>query len=65
LHETARDGLAISWSDLIEVAAQDRLQNGVRGHARNPESQGALHDEEDREKRADCERPDENAGTLE
>jgi hypothetical protein len=65
LHQTARDGLAVGRSDLIELAVQDRLENALGGHARNTESQGAFDDQENGEQRADGERPDENAGTLE
>ena len=65
LHQTARDGLAVGWSDLVEVTAQDRLKNALRGHAGDAQSQGAFDDQENGEQGAERERPDENAGTLE
>jgi hypothetical protein len=64
LHETTRDGLTVGGADLVELAREDRLDDGFRGDPGDPEGQGSFDDQVDRQEGAETERPDESAGTL-
>ena len=64
LHETSCHGLAVGGADLVELAGEDGLDDGLRGYPRDPEGQGPFDDQVDRQEGAETERPDESARAL-